>query len=166
MANARLLQAVCTVALLAAAPAFAQQTTTQPGDTGAGNPVAPTPPRPRAQSNMAPAEKMDSTSGGSSSAAAGSHSTHHAAMMGHSGGGMHARTDSSQNSAVDQLNDQSFQAAQRGQSFSSSDTGTSGSMMPAGSGSMGGMSGGSSSPASAASGSGGGTGSGSGSGAK
>ena len=39
MAKARLLQAVCAVALLAAAPAFAQQTTTQPATTGAGNSV-------------------------------------------------------------------------------------------------------------------------------
>jgi hypothetical protein len=167
MAKARLLQAVCTVALLAAAPAFAQQTTTSPADTGPGNsvnnPVAHDTTTPRAQSNMAPAEKMDSTSGGGSSAAVGSHATHHA-MMGHSTGGMHARTDGSQNSAVDQLNDQSFQAAQRGQSFSSSDTGAPGTMTPAGSGSLNDMSGGSSSPASSASGSGGGIGAGSDSG--
>ena len=38
MANARLLQAICTVAMLAAAPAFAQ-TDTAPALTGAGNSV-------------------------------------------------------------------------------------------------------------------------------
>jgi hypothetical protein len=128
MAKARLLQAACAVALLAATPAFAQPTTTQP--------------------NMAPADKMDQTGGGMDS-----HSTHRSAMSGHSG--MHARNDSSQNAAVDQLNDQSFQAAQRGQSFSGSDSGSSGVMSPA-SGSMNGMSGGS--PVPAASGAGGGTG--------
>jgi hypothetical protein len=153
MAKARLLQAVCTVALLAAAPAFAQQTTTQPATTGADNSVnAPvthdqTPPRPTAQSNMAPAEKMEGM---------GSHSMHHSAMSGPSS--MHARNDRSQNSAVDQLNDQSYQAAQRGQSFSAADSGSSGSMSPAPSGSMNDMSG-SNSPVPAASGAGGGTGS-------
>jgi hypothetical protein len=155
MAKARLLQAVCAVALLAAAPAFAQQTITQPATTGAGNSVnAPvihdqTPPGPTAQSSMAPAEKMDQTGG------MGRHSTHHSAMSGHSG--MHARNDSSRNSAADQLNEQSYQAAQRGQSFSASDSGSSGAMSPAPSGSMNDMSGGS--PVPAASGAGGGTGS-------
>jgi len=166
MAEARLLQAVCAVALLAAAPAFAQQTTTQPATTGAGNSVnapvmhdqtgagrigAGT----TAQSNMAPAENMDRTGGGM-----GSHSTHHAAMSGRSG--MHARADNSQNAAVDQLNEQSYQAAQRGQSFSGTDTGasgtmapgSSGTMTPGSSGSMSDMSGGS--PVPAASGAGGG----------
>jgi hypothetical protein len=142
MAKARLLPAVCTVALLAAAPAFAQQTMTQPADTGAGNSVnAPvahdqTPPRPAAQSNMAPAERMDQPGGGM-----GSHTSPRYAMSGHSG--MHAGNDSSQNAAIDQLNDQSYQAAQRGRSFSAS-------------GSMNDMSSGS--PVSAASGAGGGSG--------
>jgi hypothetical protein len=74
--------------------------------------------------------------------------SHHAAMRGHA---MHARTDTSQDSAVDQLNDQSFQAAQRGQSFSASDTGSSGGAMSGGTANA--------PPSSAASGAGGGTGS-------
>jgi hypothetical protein len=148
-----LLQAVCTVALLAAAPAFALQTTTQPATTGAGNSVnAPVthdqvPPGPAAQSSMAPAEKMDGM---------GSHPKHHSARTDHSN--MHARNDRTQDSAVDRLNDQSYQAAQRGQSFSASDSGSSGSMSPAPSGSMNDMSG-SNSPVPAASGAGGGPGS-------
>jgi hypothetical protein len=120
MAKARLLQAVCAVALLAAAPAFAQQSTTQPP----------------AQPSMAPADDT------------GSAGSHHAAMREHA---MHARTDTSQDSAVDQLNDQSFQAAQRGQSFSASDTGSSGGAMSGGTANA--------PPSSAASGAGGGTGS-------
>ena len=171
MAKARLLQAVCAVALLAAAPAFAQQTTTQPATTGADNSVnAPVMhdqavPGRTTQSNMAPAEQMDQTGGGM-----GGHSTRHASMSGHSG--MHARADNSQNSAVDQLNEQSYQAAQRGQAFSASDSGSAGTMSPGSSGSMSsgsssGMSSGSSgsmndmsggSPVPAASGTGGGTG--------
>jgi hypothetical protein len=151
MAKTRLLQTVCAVASLAAAPAFAQ-TSTQPATTGADNSVnAPvahdqTSPGPSAQSNMAPAEKMDGMGG---------HSMHHSAMSGHSM--MHGRNDSSQNSAVDQLNDKSYQAAQRGQSFSATDSGSSGAMSPAPTGGMNHMSGGS--PVPAASGAGGGTGS-------
>ncbi len=154
MAKARLLQAVCAVALLAAAPAFAQQTTTQPATTGAGNSVnAPvmhdeTMPRAAAPSSMAPAEQMDHMSGGM-----GSHSSHHAGMPGHSA--MHARADNSRN-ATDQLNEQSFQAAQRGQSFSASDSGSSSTMYPPSSGSMNDTTG--TSPAPDASGTGGGTG--------
>jgi hypothetical protein len=130
MAKARLLQAVCAVALLAAAPAFAQQSTTQPA----------------AQPNMAPADNTGSGNGSSDSA--GSQSTHRAAMRGHP---TNARTDTSQNAAVDQLNEQSFQAAQRGQAFSASDTGSSGGTMSGGTANA--------PPSSAASGAGGGTGS-------
>ena len=153
MAQARLLQAVSTVALLAAAPAFAQQTTMQPATTGAGNSVnAPvmhddTAPRTTAQSNMAPAERMDHMD------RMDRHHRHHGGMSGHSG--MHARGDNA-HSATDQLNEQSFQAAQRGQSFTGPDSGSSGTMSPAASGSINDMSGGS--PMPAASGMGGGTG--------
>jgi hypothetical protein len=109
MANARLLQAVCTVAMLAAAPAIAQ-TDTAPASTGAG-----------------------------SSGTMSTHS-HRSAMAGHSTKMMHGKSDSSQDAAVNQLNDQSYQAAQRGQAFGTSNMGsggmTSGSMngMPGGSG--------------------------------
>jgi hypothetical protein len=165
MAKARLLQTACAIALLAAAPAFAQQTITQPATTGADNSVnAPvthgsmTPNNEAAQSNMAPADQMGSSSSMGSS-------THHA-MGRRSSGSMHARRDTSQNSAVDQLNEQSYQAAQRGQAFSASDSGSSGNMSSGGSsgmrgsGSMNDMSGGSMSPTGSASGAGGGTGSG------
>jgi hypothetical protein len=146
MAKARLLQAACTVALLAAAPAFAQQTLTP--NTGAGT----TPPAPAAQSNMAPADKMGSPSDSSASASTTTHRSHSTGMM-------HGRTDGSQDAAVDQLNEQSYQAAQNGQAFSASTS--SGTMAPGGSGGMRGMSGGTSGspPSSAASGSGGSTGS-------
>jgi len=107
MANARLLQAVCTVAMLAAAPAIAQ-TDTAPASTGAGNSV------------NAPAADNSSTGNGSSGMM-NTHS-HHGAMAGHSGKMMHGKGDSSQDAAVNQLNDQSYQAAQRGQSFGTSNS--------------------------------------------
>jgi hypothetical protein len=94
MAKARLLQAVCTVAMLAAAPAFAQ-TNMQPADPGSDQ-----------------------------STSATSHSTHRSA--GHAGATRGGR-DSSQNAAVDRLNDQSFQAAQQGQPFSAPGGGSMGS---------------------------------------
>jgi hypothetical protein len=152
MAKARLLQAACAVALLAAVPAFAQQTTTQPADTATSNslnaPGAHDPTMPHAStSSMAPAERMG-------------HPMHHSAMDGRASQSMHGRADTSQSSAVDQLNDRSYQAAQRGQAFSASDT-VSRRMDGMGrSGSMNDMSGGSTSPAGAASGVGGGTGGG------
>jgi hypothetical protein len=141
MAKARLLQAVCTVAMLAAAPAFAQ-TDTQPGTTGAGNAVN----APAADdmstsgatgtSQMSPASKMGSSSG----TAMNGQSTHRSAMMGHSDHMMHGRTDTSQDAAVDQLNDQSYRAAQQGQAFSASNTGAGGMTAPGGSSRMNGMS--------------------------
>ena len=125
MTKARLLQAVCTVAMLAAAPAFAQ-TNTQPATTGADNSVnSPT----GTGSSMAPADRM----GSSDSSGMSTRSTHHA-TMGHSSGMMRSRGDSSQNAAVDQLNEQSYQAAQRGEAFNGS--GSSGSSYM-GSGNMG-----------------------------
>jgi hypothetical protein len=102
MANPRLLRAVCTIALLAAAPAFAQTNTPASGTPDTNNAAAPAP-----------------TAG---------HTMHHSGMTHHR---MHAATKAptSQDAAVDRLNEQSFQAAQQGQSF----TGPSGAMtMPAG----------------------------------
>ncbi len=158
MAKARLLQAVCAVALMAAAPAFAQ-TTTQPADTSTGGSVnapvkhdASAPNGATSQPKAAPAEKMGSTGGSGSSASMSSQPSHHVAMSSRSSGSMHGRTDSSQNSTVDQLNDQSYQAAHSGQAYSVSGMGASGSAMHD-------MSGGSTgSPAGTASGSGGGAG--------
>ncbi len=123
MENARLLQAICTVAVLAAAPAFAQ-TDTAPASTGAGNSV------------NAPAGDNTSTGSGTS----GTMNTHSSHMAAHSSKMMHGKSDASQDAAVNQLNDQSYQAAQRGQAFGASNMGSAG--MP--SGSMNGMSGGSS----------------------
>ncbi len=104
-----LLRVACTVAMFAAVPAFAQ-TNTAPAATGADNkPAAPnaaTPGDTTAQSatkTPAPSHKM---------AMASHHSMHS------------SKTDSSQDSAVDRLNDQSFQAAEKGTSFTAPGTGT------------------------------------------
>ena len=53
-----------------------------------------------------------------------SHS-HHSGMMGHTGK-MHGKGDTSQNAAVNQLNEQSLAAAQRGQTFGGSNMGAGG----------------------------------------
>lgn len=123
MLKTRLLQAVCAVAMLAAVPAFAQSNTENqaapPADTG--NTGAP--------------------------AAEGSHATHHSTRA-HRTSAMHSgKTDSSQNAAVDRLNEQSYQAAQKGEAFGGggSDQGSSGMTKPGGSGDMNTMPGGSTS---------------------
>jgi hypothetical protein len=143
MAKARLLQAACTFAMLAAAPAFAQ-TDTQPGTTAGNAANAPAADNMSTSgatgtSPMSPASKMGSSSG----SAMNGQSTHRSAMMGHSDHMMHGRTDTSQDAAVDQLNDQSYRAAQQGQAFSASNTGTGGMTAPGGSSRMNGMSSGS-----------------------
>ena len=107
MAKARLFQAVCVAAMLAAAPAIAQ-TDTQPADTGANNSV------------NAPEAPNAGSTGGSAPTPAGKMGTdtmphHHRAV-----GAMHAKTEVSQDAAVDHLNDQSYQAAQRGEAFNGS----------------------------------------------
>jgi hypothetical protein len=104
MANARLLQAVCAVSMLAAAPAIAQ-TDTAPASTGAGNSVN--------------APVADNTSTGSGTSGTMSTHSHRSAMAGHSSKMMHEKSDA-QDAAVNQLNDQSYQAAQRGQAFGAS----------------------------------------------
>src|SRR5690348_2272622 len=98
MEKARLLQAVCTVAVLAAAPAVAQTDT-------------------------APASKMGSPDGSNSSSAMSTHSSHRSGMGSRSTGMMHSKADSAGDAAVDQLNDQSYQAAQRGEAFNASNVG-------------------------------------------
>jgi len=105
MISTRFLSMVGTVAMLAAAPAFAQ-TNTQTGSTGVGgvaeNPTAhETMPR---SSRMAPGDRsgMDS----------------HRSRMGHSSGSMHSRADSSADTSADRLNEQSYQAARNGQAYS------------------------------------------------
>jgi hypothetical protein len=145
MANTRLLQAVCTVAMLAAVPAFAQMNT-PPGATGPGG--TPNPAAHRAMpgqtsgsgSSMAPAAK----DGLGTSASDESHATHRSAMA-HPMGMKHGRTDASQHDAVNNLNDQSYQAAQKGEAFGGrgSDAASSDMTKPGGSRGMNDMSGGS-----------------------
>ena len=88
MAKASLLKAACAAAMLAATPVLAQ-TSTAPNATGPGGSQATTP----------------------------SHPTHHAATASH-----HAKHGSqsptAQDAAVDRLNEQSYEAAQKGQPFS------------------------------------------------
>jgi hypothetical protein len=144
MANARLIHTVCTVAVLIAAPAFAQ-TDTSPASTGAGStmkvpaadgtPATTTPgtggTASTQSSTMTPAANMGSPSGTSSPAAVDGQSMH--AMAPHSSGMMHAKGDSSQNAAVDRLNDESYQAAQQGRALSASNMGSGGMTAPDGS---------------------------------
>ncbi len=98
MITTRLLPLLGGIAFLAAAPAFAQ-TQTKPADTGAPNTVN----APVEHGSMSPPHPMY-------------HSSRQAMRSG--------RADSSQDATVDQLNDQSYQAAQQGQAFNgaSSDT--------------------------------------------
>jgi hypothetical protein len=137
MANTRLLQAVCTAAIFAAAPALAQ-TNMPTGETGAGGaPNAPTTHETMPSGTMAPADQMTSphrSMGGLD------HSAHRAAM-GHRSGAMHGKTSESEEVAVDRLNAQSFQAARSGQAFDGSGSGAM--TAPDGSGSMNDMHGGS-----------------------
>jgi hypothetical protein len=114
MLKTRLLQAVCTVAMLAAVPAFAQSNT-PPADTGSAGPTADE-----------------------------SHATHHSARAHRPGAMQSGKSTASQDAAVDRLNEQSYQAAQKGESFTGggSDQGSPGATNPSGSGSMNTMPGG------------------------
>jgi hypothetical protein len=142
MVKARLFQAVCTAALLAAAPAFAQSNTPT-GDTGIGgtsnNPTA----HETSPSNMGPGDSTSRPMGGAGShASMDDHSTHRSAMS-HPSGAMHAgRGDSSEAAAVDRLNDRSYQAARQGQGSNASAPESGPGMMaqPKPSGGMNGMS--------------------------
>jgi hypothetical protein len=103
MLKTRLLQAVCTVAMLAAVPAFAQSNT--PGSVA--------PPGADNKAGMAPADNT----GAGGPAADDSHATHRSAR-GHRSGAMHSgKSATSQDAAVDRLNEQSYQAAQKGEAF-------------------------------------------------
>jgi hypothetical protein len=130
MLKTRLLQAVCTVAMLAAVPAFAQSNT--PGSVA--------PPGADNKAGMAPADNT----GAGGPTADDSHATHRSAR-GHRSGAMHSgKSATSQDAAVDRLNEQSYQAAQKGEAFGGggSDQGSSGMTKPSGSGNMGDMPGG------------------------
>ena len=140
MATTRLLQAVCTAAMLAAVPALAQ--------TNTPNTAAQPAPAENGTADTAPMNQGHAAS-------SGHHMMHHSAM-GHSERMMHGRSDTSQNAEVDRLNEQSYQAAQQGQTYSGA--GGSGAMMsPGTSGGSGGGSGAMMSPGSSG-GSGGGSG--------
>ncbi|HEX4366991.1 MAG TPA: hypothetical protein VH023_09190 [Rhodopila sp.] len=148
MLKIRLLQAVCTVAMLGAVPAFAQSNTPEAKTEGAA--AAP------AAHQAMPDQTNGSSSGGSMASSnkdglgVSSHGpkAHRTAMM-HHNRAMHAssKTDSSQDSKIDQLNNQSYQAAQQGQTFSGNGSGdasagmSSGMSKTGGSGSMNNMSG-------------------------
>jgi hypothetical protein len=145
MANTRLLQTICTVAMLAAAAAFAQTDMPTGGTPAGGAPNNPTGHQ-AMPNDGTPADKMGSPNGsmGSMGSHMGRRSTHHRAEM----GAMHGRSEASQDAAVDQLNERSYQAARSGQAFNGSDAmaapGGSGRMMhmqrgsTSGSGRMGG----------------------------
>jgi hypothetical protein len=133
MAKMRLLQAVCTVSMLAAVPAMAQRPEAgMTGPNGAPNPAAQ---QPAGNSDMGQADNTGSAGNATSGASTSGQSTHRSAMA-HRTGMTHGRTDNSQNAAVDQLNEQSYQAAQQGQAFSAN--GTAPSPAPAASAPMGG----------------------------
>jgi hypothetical protein len=82
---------------------------------------------------MAPGSRMGASN---SPDAMSQQSTHRSAMSGHSGRMRHSREDTSQNAAVDRLNDESYQAAQRGEAFGASNMGQRDMTAPSGSGSM------------------------------
>jgi len=121
MAKPHLLSAVCTVALLAASPVFAQSST-QAGDTAAGATAGGAAPSSTGPAGVEkPMHNMDM-----GKMDMGKH--HHAGMMHGSKG------DRSQDAMVDRLNEQSYQAAQQGQSFSLPTSGSGDAAMPAGGG--------------------------------
>jgi hypothetical protein len=148
MLKIRLLQAACTVAMLAAVPAFAQSNTPVTSDGTAAAPAdhQATPDKTSmsdSKSTMSPGDKNGDSAG---------HANHaRRTAMAHPAGTMHSsRTDTSQNSTIDQLNDQSYQASQKGEALggrgtdsASSDMAKPAAARPNGTGSMNDMSGGS-----------------------
>jgi hypothetical protein len=127
MAKTHLLQAVCAVAMLAAVPALAQPQQPVSGmdnANGTPNPAAQRPASNNNSSAMTPADNAGSAGGSSSSASstpAETHATHRSAMAHHTGM-TGRRSDTSQDAAVDQLNEQSYAAAQKGQPYGSNDS--------------------------------------------
>lgn len=138
MAQARLLQAVCTVAMLAAVPAFAQNTAMPPANQTGGNGMPPAGDnlggpayhsghmaQNNANSSMAPAGNPGSENQGSEGQESENRgSMHHSGMMEHSRHAMRAgRNDTSQDAAVDELNERSYRAAQKGETFNAANSG-------------------------------------------
>lgn len=133
MAKLGLLHTVCAVALLAATPVLAQSNT-ETGATGVGGrTVAPTtheamPGDSSGSAGMGTNKPLRAT-GGSSDGSTHSMMRNHPAHHGGAGMGMHAAMHprnqaNAQNTAVDMLNDQSYQAAQKGQAFGGSPAAT------------------------------------------
>ncbi|HEY1410496.1 MAG TPA: hypothetical protein VGF36_00065 [Rhodopila sp.] len=152
MLKIRLLQAVCTVAMLGAVPAFAQSN--MPQSNMHGSAAAP------AGQQAMPDNNKDSANGNTASSdkdglGVPSHGPKsHRMAMSHRDRAMHSssKTDTSQDSTIDQLNNQSYQAAQQGQTFAGNGSGnmsggaSTGMSKSGGSGSMANMSGSGSSP--------------------
>jgi hypothetical protein len=178
MLKIRLLQAVCTVAMLGAVPAFAQSN--MPQSNMHGSAAAPAGQQAMPDNNSGSAANGDTASSDKDGLGVSGHGKKsHRMAMSHRDRAMHSssKTDTSQDSTIDQLNNQSYQAAQQGQTFTGNGSGnmsggaSAGMSQSGGSGSMSNMSGGGSSPngmsggGSAASSMGGGGGAGNGGGA-
>jgi len=118
MAGFRLLQATCTIALLAATPALAGRP--EAGMTNASGQANPedTQARQPATGSQAPANSGANTTGmvKPDSRATEPQPAHRPAMN-QSASVTHERTDSSQDAAVNKLNDESYQASQNGETF-------------------------------------------------
>jgi len=101
MAKASLLKAACAAAMLVATPVLAQTTPAPANTSPAGAPNTPT----------------------THEATPGAHAMHHSAMVNHHA--KHAsQSATSQDAAVDRLNQQSYEAAQKGQAFGPTETTT------------------------------------------
>ena len=130
MLKIRLLQAVCTVAMLGAVPAFAQSNTRADSAPPAGQQAMPANTNTAgsdSKTSMAPAGKdgLGMPGHGQTMHHTMHHSMHRSAMT-HRDRAMHgSKTDASQDPTVDQLNNQSYQAAQKGQAFTGSGSDTS-----------------------------------------
>jgi hypothetical protein len=128
MAASKLSLVAGAALMLAAFPALAQ-TNTQTGNMSGASPAPSAAPGGAYNSNpgMAPRSNMGSSAGGMHAYNQGQ-DTHHAMSPHHAM--RSGRSDSSQNAAVDRLNEQSLQAAQQGQNFMSGSS-TGGSAAPA-----------------------------------
>ncbi len=140
MSKIRLLQAVCTIAMLSAAPAFAEDI--HSGVARIGQPPDVTAQNTPAQNDNAPAMTPSDQSSGNvgqpgmnGSGMNGTDTMRSSGAMPHTRGAMRGTSDSSQSAEVDRLNEQSLNAARNGQAFNGSGGGAS-------SGSMNDMSGG------------------------
>ncbi len=127
MAKLGSLHAACAVALLAATPVLAQSNSAtgggapatqgaMPGGSGASSDSAST-------GTNKPIRATGGSSDGSTQAMMRNHPDRHGGMGMHAA--MHPRNQANaQNTAVDMLNDQSYQAAQKGQTFGGSPAAT------------------------------------------